>query len=424
MATYRCQCGNIKLRKEPAPSSGKEEEEGGGGGSEDESGGRNPVAVEVLFPSLSKTYSNGTTRCLVCNVNVYKTLDGDKSVQVLVSAEGEGECDHESPAFSPSLGLLLVPSTSSTFSSPSRPRRFPAPPAVPSSYAQPTTLLQTAPEPFFLPPPFSPSHPAFHSLTLKVDDHLRLERQHLVDEIASFLDAKRQQFQDLQDKTRQDVEQVWKLYEDGQSEREEEEQAQARTGGEGIGGDGGEKVVEGVATPIKTTERFPKELEMNSSTLPRPVSSTSVGSYKAGFVLPPLSSTTSNSSSTLIPRISISNRSRNRNRTSLPPLRLPLPRFLPPQPSSSLLRRPSSSPPSHPPFPTQQRLHYYSSSFPTQNRNRPRSRVVHDRFHLAGTRQPHLPLVVVDQQQQTTSSFETSSSEAERIAVAVAVASA
>lgn len=50
MATYRCQCGNLKLRKEAAPSSGKEEE--GGGGSEDESGGRNPEAVVGPGPEV------------------------------------------------------------------------------------------------------------------------------------------------------------------------------------------------------------------------------------------------------------------------------------------------------------------------------------------------------------------------------------
>lgn len=189
----------------------------------------------------------------------------------------------------------MVPSPSSSSADPPRTRRFPSPPAPTPSYPESITLLPPLREPFFLPSPFSPSHPAFHAISLQVDAHLRAERQRLATEIDSLLAQKRDELEAVEDKARADVEQIWAAYEDGEADREDAELA-----------NGGQRdpVVQGTATPKKTTERFPLEMMTSSVSSLAPQGATAVaGSYKSGFVLPSPSTASSRpATSVTVPR--------------------------------------------------------------------------------------------------------------------------
>lgn len=71
------------------------------------------------------------------------------------------------------------------------------------------------PDPFFLPPPFVPSHPHLRDLCDQAVTHLKERHALLEDEVKTFIADKAQEMRGLEEKVRCEVELLWERYRDG-----------------------------------------------------------------------------------------------------------------------------------------------------------------------------------------------------------------
>ncbi|KAJ9124602.1 hypothetical protein QFC24_003395 [Naganishia onofrii] len=105
------------------------------------------------------------------------------------------------------LNLVLPPQASpSTFGSPSRSSTPPTPPSY----------LPSLPDPFFLPPPFTPDHPYFDKLARAASTRVADLRARAEAEIKELIRQKRTQAEKEESEVRGEVEFFWKVFEAGQ----------------------------------------------------------------------------------------------------------------------------------------------------------------------------------------------------------------
>jgi hypothetical protein len=109
----------------------------------------------------------------------------------------------------PTLLDLIFPSKPSTFGAPSRP----------TSPQQPQSYLPPLPDPFFLPPPFTPSHDFFHMIARQAASHAADVRARAEHEVAVFVTRKRREVEEEEMAVRGQVEYLWKAFERGQREQ-------------------------------------------------------------------------------------------------------------------------------------------------------------------------------------------------------------
>ena len=114
----------------------------------------------------------------------------------------------------PYSGLKLdLPSSSSSFGRPPNA-------APPSIYPRADEALANShfispvADPFFLPPPFIPSHPHLRNMCNEAVDYLRDKHLRLEDEVREFIAKKSREMRHLEDKVRVEVEVLWKRYEE------------------------------------------------------------------------------------------------------------------------------------------------------------------------------------------------------------------
>lgn len=68
-------------------------------------------------------------------------------------------------------------------------------------------------DPFFLPPPFTPSHPYFHDLTARATAKIEAQRQQTEREIREYIEEKRREIDRAETSIRFEVESAWKAFE-------------------------------------------------------------------------------------------------------------------------------------------------------------------------------------------------------------------
>lgn len=147
--------------------------------------------------------ATGTTRlwCAVCGEAVL-TLQGDEVTWI--QDPPSTTTTNSSMETSPLYGLQVPTSgSSSTFGLP--------PSAVPSP--MPITFLAPMHDPFFLPPPFTPSHPYFHDLTIRATAKVEALRQQTEREIREYIEYKRREIDHVESSVRSEVERAWKAFE-------------------------------------------------------------------------------------------------------------------------------------------------------------------------------------------------------------------
>ncbi|OCF42736.1 hypothetical protein I317_03467 [Kwoniella heveanensis CBS 569] len=189
------------------------------------SGDNEAVGDDTLGPSWRK--------CWLCEVKCYRAegkTKGDPAANeewVLVEV-GDGiiygdklDEDPEQTAL-PFSGLRLSkPSESSNFG---RPPSTSTPSLYPSSpdSKDPQHLIPPPHDPFFLPPPFIPSHPHLRDLCNGAGEYLREAHGRLEDDVRRYIAAKAQEMRDLEEKVRGEVEMLWEKYAAGPGKGEEE----------------------------------------------------------------------------------------------------------------------------------------------------------------------------------------------------------
>jgi hypothetical protein len=119
------------------------------------------------------------------------------------------------------LNSHILPFSSLSLSLPSRSSSFGKPPADPLNiYPRVTTPTQfrrqhyipPPPDPFFLPPPFIPSHPHLRDLCDQSIEYLRDRHAILEAEVQSFIAKKSDEMRKLEDTVRKEVEVLWQKY--------------------------------------------------------------------------------------------------------------------------------------------------------------------------------------------------------------------
>ena len=120
----------------------------------------------------------------------------------------------ESDGLLPYSGLKLeLPSSSSSFGRPPNS----APPAIYPKVDEALAnshFISPVADPFFLPPPFIPSHPHLRNMCNEAVDYLREKHLRLEDEVREFIAKKSSEMRDLEDKVRVEIEVLWKRYEE------------------------------------------------------------------------------------------------------------------------------------------------------------------------------------------------------------------
>ncbi|KAJ9123036.1 hypothetical protein QFC22_001225 [Naganishia vaughanmartiniae] len=141
--------------------------------------------------------------CLVCGKQVARSGTKKGEVEVVIHAQQSSIPTHPSKL----LHLALPPQvTPSTFGSPSRSST----PPLPTSY------LPSLPDPFFLPPPFTPGHPYFDKLARAASTRVMDLRARAEAEIKDLIIGKRRQAEKEESEIRGEVEFFWKVFEAGQ----------------------------------------------------------------------------------------------------------------------------------------------------------------------------------------------------------------
>ncbi|ORX38595.1 hypothetical protein BD324DRAFT_649953 [Kockovaella imperatae] len=121
------------------------------------------------------------------------------------------------------LRIALTSSTSSNFGRPPQ-TNFPAIYAPVSSNAEASQyLIPPVPDPFFLPPPFIPSHPHLRDLCDKAVVHLRRKHDELEHEVREYIHSKSREMMNAQEKVRKEVELLWGKYQAGPGAAEDPE---------------------------------------------------------------------------------------------------------------------------------------------------------------------------------------------------------
>lgn len=154
--------------------------------------------------SPSRKDRKATLTCLVCRDDIARTENGT-DLYILIEPSNEQKTGTTSQ--SPLLDLD-IPSRSSTFGAPSRPTTPPSP----------ATYLPPLPDPFFLPPPFTPAHPFFHSLAREAAQRVTDARHRAEEEIKAFVLRKRGEVERVEEEARGRVEYLWNAYESGRKE--------------------------------------------------------------------------------------------------------------------------------------------------------------------------------------------------------------
>lgn len=121
---------------------------------------------------------------------------------------------------------LPIPS-SSTFG---RPPLDPLPSLYPPTSSPGTsTYLPRMPDPFFLPPPFIPSHPHLRLLCSNAIDYLEAVHRSSEDDIRNYIASKSREMRELEDKVRGEVEVMWDRYVSGPGREEVQERERRRS---------------------------------------------------------------------------------------------------------------------------------------------------------------------------------------------------
>ncbi|WWD18992.1 hypothetical protein CI109_103449 [Kwoniella shandongensis] len=111
--------------------------------------------------------------------------------------------------------LLETPLSTSSFG---RPPSNVAPSPYPNSSTSPEggkALIPSPHDPFFLPPPFIPSHPQLRDLCDQAGDYLKIAHAKLEDHVRQYIVSKAQEMRELEEKVRSEVEMLWEKYKEG-----------------------------------------------------------------------------------------------------------------------------------------------------------------------------------------------------------------
>ncbi len=84
-------------------------------------------------------------------------------------------------------------------------------------------MIQAVYDPFFLPPPFIPSHPHLRELCGGAVGFLQGSHARLEQEVKNYIAAKSKEMRDLEEKVRSEVEMLWEKYRDGPGRGDETE---------------------------------------------------------------------------------------------------------------------------------------------------------------------------------------------------------
>ncbi|KAJ9112626.1 hypothetical protein QFC19_000646 [Naganishia cerealis] len=141
--------------------------------------------------------------CLVCGEQMARSGTKEGEVTIVKGSQESPESTHPSKLLD-----LQLPSRAalSTFGAPSRCST----PPLPTSY------LPSLPDPFFLPPPFTPDHPYFDKLAREASTRVMDLRSHAEAEIREVIVQKRSQAEKEESEIRGEVEFFWKAFETGQ----------------------------------------------------------------------------------------------------------------------------------------------------------------------------------------------------------------
>ncbi|WVQ99941.1 hypothetical protein IAU59_007084 [Kwoniella sp. CBS 9459] len=183
------------------------------------------VSDDMLGPSWRK--------CWLCDVRCYQVEGKSKrdpaANEEWVTVElgsgiiyGDKLDEDPEQATLPFCGLRLEgPSGSSNFG---RPPSTSTPALYPSSpdSKDPRHLIPPPHDPFFLPPPFIPSHPHLRDLCNGAGEYLREAHSRLEDDVSHYIAAKAQEMRDLEEQVRGEVEMLWEKYAAGPGKGEEE----------------------------------------------------------------------------------------------------------------------------------------------------------------------------------------------------------
>ncbi|KAK8854860.1 hypothetical protein IAR55_003599 [Kwoniella newhampshirensis] len=178
-------------------------------------------------------------KCWLCQTNCFK-VQGKSSTDtpvkddwvivelkegVLYGEKLERALEQESLPFS---GLLLEePSATSSFGRPpSNNDPSPYPPASSSTDGR-SPLIPPPHDPFFLPPPFIPSHPHLRDLCDQAGDYLKIAHSRLEDQVRRYIAHKAQEMRELEERVRGEVELLWEKYKDGPAYKDETPQSRS-----------------------------------------------------------------------------------------------------------------------------------------------------------------------------------------------------
>ncbi|ORY35438.1 hypothetical protein BCR39DRAFT_585073 [Naematelia encephala] len=188
----------------------------------------------VLPPCPSKR------KCWVCDVELYKVdlRPGLTSVEeewIVVDLNNgirwgdEYEADLDAGRLPFSSLLLELPTGSSQFGRPPNlagPTPYPPPSQSPISQFQ-NHLLPPVQDPFFLPPPFIPSHPHLHALCNSAVGFLKDAHEDFETEVKHFIALKSRELGDLEEKVRCEVELLWGKYCEGPGKNDQLERSRS-----------------------------------------------------------------------------------------------------------------------------------------------------------------------------------------------------
>ncbi|RXK40252.1 hypothetical protein M231_02526 [Tremella mesenterica] len=165
--------------------------------------------------------------CLLCGVRLYKNdhvsagNPGVKDDWVEVDRQSGirygTDLDNIPPnKILPFSSLLLdIPSTSNFGRPPHPSTPVPYPPVENGHSSSSLSLIPPVQDPFFLPPPFIPSHPYLRDLCGRAVDFLKDSHERYEDDVREYIYRKSQEMRALEEGVRSEVELLWTKYVEG-----------------------------------------------------------------------------------------------------------------------------------------------------------------------------------------------------------------
>ncbi|WVQ82011.1 hypothetical protein IAT38_004139 [Cryptococcus sp. DSM 104549] len=219
-------------------------------------------------------------KCCICDTKLYKVKgkapEEQQAVEEAWVAVDLGSGIVYGEKLDTSLGQEGLPFSGLLFEPPATQSHFGRPPTVPTPSTDPdsyipssrstTPLIPPPHDPFFLPPPFIPSHPHLRDLCESAAQHLREAHAKLEDDVRHFLGVKTMELRDLEERVRGEVEVLWEKYQAGPGKGEETKQRSAShsrtresvSKGSGVGAGGGTGADQSKFPPLKEPKVEPK----------------------------------------------------------------------------------------------------------------------------------------------------------------------